>query len=293
MLTEAVGSRLDHIEPGTYLPAQSQPRPLAAGRPLPAPGWAVLALDREGRPGDVGRGIARRLGRLPVFPCVAVVLAILSFGSWAAGVLVVLATAAMVAFTTRLPSTRRWRSRRETWRRDRAALELRAQLASQLPEAHRQELVYLESLVEGVRNAGSGAFSSSSLVTRLDGLLLVFVDLALELRRVGSGFSKTAHATPAFGSTPLPGEEGETSEVMRLRRIARLRVRARDKCRARLDLLKNELAGIGQLIRLAHEQSLASRVPDAELARTVADVLDEAEHAWQARAEADAVACGA
>jgi hypothetical protein len=293
MLTEAVGSRLDHIEPGTYLPAHAQPRPPSPSRPLPAPGWSVLALDREGRTDDHGRGLVRRIGRLPVFPCVAVVLAILSIGSWAAGVLMVLVTAAMVAFMTRLPSTRRWRARRETWRRNREALELRAQLASQLPEAHRQELVYLESLVEAVRNAGSGAFSSSPLVTRLDGLLLVFVDLALELRRVSAGFSKTAHATPAFGATPLPGEEGEDSEVMRLRRIARLRVRARDKCRARLDLLKNELAGIGQLIRLAHEQSLASRVPDAELARTVADVLDEAEHAWQARVEADAVVCRA
>jgi hypothetical protein len=293
MLAEAVASRLDHIEPGAFVPAQSRSRPPASLRPLPAPGWSVLALDREGRGEDTTHRLARRLGRMPVFPCVAVVLAILSIGSWAAGVLVVLVTAAMVAFLSRLPSARRWRARRSTWRRHREALELRAQLASQLPEAHRQELVYLESLVEGVRHAGSGAFSSSSLVTRLDGLLVVFVHLALELRRVGAGFSKTAHATPAFGSTPASGADGEGSEVLRLRRIARLRVRARDKCRARLDLLKHELAGIGQLVRLAHEQSLASRVPDAELARTVADVLDEAEHAWQARAETDAVVCRA
>lgn len=293
MLTEAVGSRLDHIEPGTFLPAHTHSRSPTSRCPPAAPGWSILAAEREGRSSDGPRSLARRLGRLPVFPCVAVVLAILSIGSWAAGVLVVLVTAAFVAFMSRLPTTRRWRERRDATRRHREALELRAQLASQLPEAHRQELVYLESLVEGVRNAGSGAFSSSPLVARLDGLLLVFVDLALELRRVGAGFSRTAHATPAFGTTPAPGDDGECSEAMRLRRIARLRVRARDKCRARLDLLKNELAGIGQLIRLAHEQSLASRVPDAELARTVADVLDEAEHAWQARAEADAVVCSA
>ena len=67
------------------------------------------------------------------------------------------------------------------------------------------------------------------------------------------------------------------------------RVRARDRCRGRIDRLNHELAEIGQLVRLVHEQSLTSRFLDPDLEQTLADVLDEAEHAWQAHAEVDAV----
>jgi hypothetical protein len=79
------------------------------------------------------------------------------------------------------------------------------------------------------------------------------------------------------------------SERARSLKIAHLRTHARARCRARVQHLQAELASIGQLVRLVHEQTLARDVRHGELAKILTAVLEEAEVARQARDEVEAI----
>lgn len=253
------------------------------------PRWSRLALERElglgGRSHLELDTFGDRLSRVPIFACLAGALAVLAIGSWALALLTVTGAVVILLLLLQLPVTRRWQQRRLSARLDREAASLRTELSARLAGEQRAELGRLEVLVDDVRAREAPPPSgekrtASPLVARLDALLVLFVDLALELRRVSVGVSMTRGSAPRIVA-PDP---------TRGKRLARLRVRARARCLERIGRLESELTEIGELVRLVHEQSLASRVPDEELSRTVAEILDDAERAWQAHAEVDALA---
>jgi hypothetical protein len=268
-------------------------RPRAGAQPLPpVPRWSLLALERNGT-----RAISRATGlspraHPPVFAIFVAVLGGLAAGSWIVATLASVCTFAVVTGVLRLPAMRRWIASQELVHRHREAFALRSELASFLTEPLRSELARLESLVDAIRwreSRRGGKGVESPLLRRLDGLLMLYVDLAIEVRTASVGIAMTADTGPCVSPAPDGCDAGEDENGTRSHRIARLRIRARDRCRGRIDRLNHELAEIGQLVRLVHEQSLTSRFLDPDLEQTLADVLDEAEHAWQAHAEVDAV----
>ena len=271
-------------------------RPRTGAAPLPAvPRWSLLALERTGgRARPHPTGLSPR-AHPPVFAIFVAVLGGLAAGSWIVATLASVATFAIVTGAFRLPAMRRWLAAQELMQRHREAFALRSELASYLTEPLRSELARLESLVDSIRwretRRGGKAVLDSPLLRRLDGLLMLYVDLAIEVRTASVGIAMTADAVPTAPHPPhadVACDAAESAEN-RSHRIARLRVRARDRCRGRIERLNLELEEIGQLVRLVHEQSLTSRFLDPDLEQTLADVLDEAEHAWQAHAEVAAV----
>jgi hypothetical protein len=147
---------------------------------------------------------------------------------------------------------------------------------------HRMELGALEVLVERLRAEYSGSSRAElELVAQLDDLLVRYVDLGIELCRLGFGLGVTGNDAPRFALL-------DTDDAARSHRIARLRVRARNRCLARMRLLEREMANVGQLVRLVHEQSLTSRGSASELCRAVGEVLDDVERVWRARDEVEA-----
>jgi hypothetical protein len=275
-------------------------RPRPGAQPLPpVPRWSLLALERNGTRTIRATGLSPR-AHPPVFAIFVAVLGGLAAGSWIVATLASVCTFAVVTGVLRLPAMRRWIAAQELVHRHREAFALRSELASFLTEPLRSELARLESLVDAIRwrenrrGSSSKGTMESPLLRRLDGLLMLYVDLAIEVRTASVGIAMTADAAPCVTAGPTPEDPrdidaAEREAGNRSHRIARLRIRARDRCRGRIDRLNQELAEIGQLVRLVHEQSLTSRYLDGDLEQTLADVLDEAENAWQAHAEVAAV----
>lgn len=273
-------------------------RPRPGAQPLPpVPRWSLLALERNNGTRTIrATGLSPR-AHPPVFAIFVAVLGGLAAGSWIVATLASVCTFAVVTGVLRLPAMRRWISAQELVHRHREAFALRSELASFLTEPLRSELARLESLVDAIRwrenRRGSKGTMESPLLRRLDGLLMLYVDLAIEVRTASVGIAMTADAAPCVTAGPGPEDlrdmDAEHEAGNRSHRIARLRIRARDRCRGRIDRLNMELAEIGQLVRLVHEQSLTSRFLDGDLEQTLAEVLDEAENAWQAHAEVAAV----
>jgi hypothetical protein len=267
-----------------------------------APRWSMLALQREAelqrRRGLAPRdelGLARRV-IVPIAVGAATVVGLVTLGGLllAMGIVAVLATA--FAIVARLQVTRRWCERQRLFQLDHEALRLRGRLVSKLHREHRDELECLVGLVENVREHEAVRFgpgrAASTLVARLDALLLSYVERAIEVRGVAAGFSVTLDDEPKLlEPVPAAGEpDDRTAEPERRRalQILHLRRRAREMCRRRIERMERELGCIGQLVRLVHEQALASGLTHDELSGLLADVLDEAEHARQAREEVEA-----
>ena len=258
------------------------------------PAWSIIALERarRSRPDSKWARFERIAGATmaPFSICFAcVLLASISVWSWPVGIAV--ATMGSVAATLVRSSAigRRWRARAEIAARDCAAAQLKRELGGRLAPEQREELARLEILVEHVR-AQPGPFglpdgsTSGSLVSRLDGLIVLFVDLALELERSIAAFAATADDVP-------PSSELTTLDPSRARysRITQLRAQAREMCRRRITRLRADLGGVGQLVRLVHEQTLAAGLSNDEVARQLGEILDEAELARQAREELDGI----
>jgi hypothetical protein len=218
-----------------------------------------------------------------------------------AGLLVTVGLVAAVALAfalmSRLQVARRWGERQRLVRRDGEALRLRSRLVAKLHREHRDELECLVALVENVRAhesvRGGWGRAASTLVARLDALLLSYVERAIEVRGVAAGFAVTLDDEPRLVEPVVaagePDERAVEPERRRALQILALRRRARELCRRRIERMERELLCIGQLVRLVHEQALASGLSHDELSGLLADVLDEAEHARQAREEVDAV----
>ncbi|MCX4243323.1 hypothetical protein [Paraliomyxa miuraensis] len=278
-------------------PALSLVAERSAGAETPvrarAPRWSLLALEREvalrgvGVPEPIGavRGVLMpvALGATAVAGMVAV-----------AGLLVALGVASVVAVAAgtvaRLSVTRRWCERQRRARLDHEAVHLKAYLMTKLRRDHREELECLATLVENVREHEGlrPGPCVSTLVARLDALLLSYVDRAIEVRSVAAAFAVTMDDEPGLPAALRQAEAVDAideAERKRCFQILHLRTRAREMCRRRIRRMERELASIGQLVRLVHEQALASGLPHDELAGMLAEVLDEAEHARIAREE--------
>lgn len=270
-----------------------------AGTLVHAPRWSLMALERDAAQriaaGDVASlGLARRV-LVPSAVGAASVVGLMAL----AGLLVAVGVASTIvlalAVVMRLRVTQRWCERQRLAQLDHDAGRLRAHLLTKLRREHREELECLTMLVDNVREhetlrTGHGR-TVSTLVARLDALLLSYVDRAIEVRRVAAAFAVTLDDEPTL---PQAGKADEAADAMeeperrRCFQILHLRTRARELCRRRIQRMERELASIGQLVRLVHEQALASGLPHDELASMLAEVLDEAEHARMAREEIDA-----
>ncbi|HWB73495.1 MAG TPA: hypothetical protein VG755_01040 [Nannocystaceae bacterium] len=254
------------------------------------PAWSIIALERarRGRPDSKWARFERIAGAIMApfsigFACV--LLASISVWSWPLGIAVATMGSVAATLVRRSSFGRSWRERGEIAARDCAAAQLKRELGGRLAPDQREELARLEILVEHVR-AQPGPFGSTagSLVSRLDGLIVLFVDLALELERSIAAFAATADDVP-------PSGELATLDPSRARyvRIAQLRAQAREMCRRRITRLRADLGGVGQLVRLVHEQTLAAGLSSDEVARQLGEILDEAELARQAREELDGI----
>lgn len=266
-----------------------------------APRWSMLALQREvallehrsPRSCDEHE-LARVL--VPVAVGASTVVGLVALAGLLVAVGLVAAVALAFAVVSRLQVSRRWGERQRLVRLDGEALRLRARLVAKLHREHRDELECLVALVENVRDHESvragPSRASSTLVARLDALLLSYVERAIEVRGVAAGFAVTLDDEPRLVEPVPVGEPDERAvepERRRALQILQLRRRAREMCRRRIERMERELMCIGQLVRLVHEQALASGLSHDELSGLLADVLDEAEHARQAREEVDAV----
>jgi hypothetical protein len=210
---------------------------------------------------------------------------------WVVSIAFAVAATGALLSVMRLPATQRWRVRQETGRRDHEAVRTRSRLVTLMHREERAELERLSLLVENVREherlrrCGQPAV----LETRLDAILLSYVDRAIELRGVSAAFSATRCDEPGLPRLceVLDEHEPETKvEQDRAFRIFHLRESARNGCRRRIRRLRGELETIGQLVRLVHEQTFCSRLPCHELSELLADVLDEAELTREAGEEA-------
>lgn len=271
-------------------------QPLVVGR---APRWSILALQREVElqqrvghgPHDPGL-MFRVLG--PVAVGAATVVGLVALGGMLLALGLVAAVALAFTVVTRLRVTRRWCDRQRLLQLDNDAMRLRSRLVSKLHREHRDELECLVGLVENVREHEAVRFgarrASSTLVARLDALLLSYVERAIEVRGVAAGFAVTLDDEPKLlePAAALEPDLAGDPERRRALQILHLRRRAREMCRRRIERMERELACIGQLVRLVHEQALASALTHDELQGLLADVLDEAEHTRQAREEAEA-----
>jgi hypothetical protein len=264
-----------------------------------APRWSMLALQREAalmqRRGQLPAdpGLARRV-LVPAAVGAATVVGLVALGGLLVALGLVAAVAVAFAVVARLQVTQRWCERQRLIQVDHEALRLRSRLVSRLHREHRDELECLVALVENVREHEAVRFgpgrAPSTLVARLDALLLSYVERAIEVRGVAAGFAVTLDDEPRL-LEPVPTAESEAAndpERRRALQILHLRRRAREMCRRRIDRMERELACIGQLVRLVHEQALASGLTHDELSGLLADVLDEAEHAREAREEVEA-----
>lgn len=264
-----------------------------------APRWSMLALQRElalqqrrGR-GPHVPGLASRLAG-PAAVGAATVVGIAALGGLLVALGIVAAVALALAIVARLRVTRRWCERQRLLQLDTEALRLRTRLVSKLHREHRDELECLVTLVENVREHEALRFgpgrASSTLVARLDALLLSYVERAIEVRGVAAGFAVTLDDEPKLlePAAALEPDHAGDPERRRALQILHLRRRAREMCRRRIERMERELACIGQLVRLVHEQALASGLTHDELQGLLADVLDEAEHTRQAREEVEA-----
>jgi hypothetical protein len=268
-----------------------------------APRWSLLALQREvelqhlrgGAGGSEEQaGLARRV-LVPAAVGAATVVGLVALAGLLVALGLVAAVAVALSVVARLRVTQRWYERQRLLQLDNEALRLRARLVSRLHREHRDELECLVALVENVREheilrTGS-THGCSTLVARLDALLLSYVERAIEVRGVAAGFAVTLDDEPKLLEPRMPADpddrEGD-AERRRALQILHLRRRARELCRRRIERMERELACIGQLVRLVHEQALASGLTHDELSGLLADVLDEAEHARQAREEVEA-----
>jgi hypothetical protein len=265
-----------------------------------APRWSVLALQREAdaqlRRGPAPRDERRLVGRVlvPIAVGMSTMIGLVALGGPWVALGLVAAVALAFAIVARLQVTRRWCERQRLIQLDHDALRLRSRLVSRLHREHRDELERLVMLVESVRELEHGRVgpgrATSTLVARLDALLLSYVERAIEVRGVATGFAATLDDEPRLIEPMAPEAGGRTGEPERRRaqQILSLRTRARELCRRRIERIERELACIGQLVRLVHEQALASGLTHDELTGLLADVLDEAEHARQAREEVEA-----
>jgi hypothetical protein len=210
---------------------------------------------------------------------------------WVAAVAFGVAATTALGVALRLPATARWRHRQEALRIDQEAVRTRSRLVTLMHREERAELERLSLLVENVREHERLRRPGihAALESRLDAILLSFVDRAIELRGVSAAFSATRCDEPGLPrlSEVLDDHEPETAtEQDRAFRIFHLRESARNGCRRRIRRLRSELETIGQLVRLVHEQTFCSRLPCHELSELLADVLDEAELAREAGDEA-------
>ncbi len=268
-------------------------QPDAVRVPSAVPAWSMLAVARA-RAARPRSGWARyeRLASVTLVPFslgfACMLMAAMSIVSWPVALAVALVGSVVAAKLRGSFVGRSWRERNEQAARECAAVQLKRELQARLPADQREELARLELLVEHVR-AQPGPFGQdgggSPLVTRLDGLIVTYVDLALELGRSIAAFAATADDVPATDerAAELDGTRA------RYGRIAQLRTQARELCRRRIARLRADLGGVGQLIRLVHEQTLAAGIASDEVARTLGEVLDEAELARQAREELEGV----
>lgn len=254
------------------------------------PAWSIIALERARRE----RGGSRwehleRIVAATIAPCAitfaCALMAAISVWSWPVGIAVATVGSLVATVVRRTAIGRSWREHGEIAARDCAAAQLKRELGARLAPEQREELMRLEILVEHVRaHPGPLGGTSGSLVSRLDGLILLYVDLALELERSIAAFAATADDVP-------PSSELATADSGRARysRITQLRAQARELCRRRLTRLRADLGGVGQLVRLVHEQTLAAGLSSDEVARQLGEILDEAELARQAREELDGI----
>ena len=304
------GSSLDppRLRPIPVMRAISSPPPERAERSVArvevravgrAPRWSMLALQRETaalqRRGELPAepGLARRV-LVPAAVGAVTVVGLVALGGLRVALGLVVAVAMTFAVVARLHVTQRWVERQRLVQLDHEALRLRSRLVSRLHREHRDELECLVALVENVRDHealrhGPGR-APTPLVARLDALLLSYVERAIEVRGVAAGFAVTLDDEPKLVDPP-PAEESDAAHEPERRRalqILHLRRRAREMCRRRIERMERELACIGQLVRLVHEQALASGLTHDELSGLLADVLDEAEHAREAREEVEA-----
>lgn len=263
-----------------------------------APAWSVVALERTRR----GRVPSRwhRLERVTAATIVPLsiglgcgLLASLSMWSWLTAFVVACVAAACIALVRRSAIGRRWRANTEHDRRDWTACELRGERMARMTPAQRIELQSLEELVEHLRAqpialASAHELANAGFIERLDGLVGLYVELAVDLEQTIAAFSTTADDLPGYVE---PGTTFELSpRSSTYARITELRVQAREECRRRISRLRADLRGIGQVLRLVHEQALAAGLSRDEVARQLAEILDEAELAREARREVDGVA---
>lgn len=262
-----------------------------------APAWSVLALERARHDGAVPRW-----NRLERAICAAIVpvsiwigcilLASTSLWSWLTALVVAPLGIGGIMMLRRSGVGRRWRARAESDRREWAACELRGTLMARMTSAQRIELQSLEELVEHLRAqpiamACPQQVAGARVIARLDWLVSLYVDLAIELEDTLAAFATTADDLPGYvePGTSLEVHARSATYV----RITELRVQAREQCRRRIGRLRAELRGIGQVVRLVHEQALAAGLSRDEVARQLNDILDEAELVREVGEEVDAV----
>lgn len=261
--------------------------------PSAAPAWSMIALERaraaRPRPGwpRFERVVSVAWGPL-LIASACVVMTLTAALPWPIALGIAVMGAVVTTKVQRSAVGRRWRARNDEISRQHEAAVLKSALVSRLPAEQRHELARLEVLVEHVR-ARPGMFDAqpgagASVVDRLDALIVTYVDLALELERSVAAFAVTAEDLPGIDErVDLQGSRPAYE------RIARLRAQARAQCHRRIARLRADRGGVGQLIRLVHEQTLAAGIAGDEVARVLGEVLDDAELARAAREELDGV----
>jgi hypothetical protein len=273
-------------------------QPHASSRPAGlAPAWSILALERAAHDRAPTRWSRfERIASATIVPLSiwigCTLLAATHVWSWLMAAIVAPIGIGGILMLRRSGLGLRWRARAEHDRREWAACELRGALMARLTAAQRIELQSLEELVDHLRAqpaamARSQALADTQVVARLDGLVALYVDLAVELEETIAAFATTADDLPGYV------EPGTTVEVhprsTTYVRITELRVQAREQCRRRIGRLRADLRGIGQVVRLVHEQALAAGLSGDEVARQLSEILDEAERVREAGEEADAL----
>jgi hypothetical protein len=197
--------------------------------------------------------------------------------------------ALLFAVVPRLGAFRRYVDRRIEEAEREAAAEARLELLAQMTSEHRSELERLEAVADKIREritpAGSGVDVVVNDCLGLGQLLSTYVKLAIAYKASMECLAATNRQAlrdeiRVLSAARLGAHEQARALALRRLAIAEMRAERWDRSWSDVEAMRHQLAMIGELIHLTHEQCSAPADPravSAEIDRAIAS-LQENEH---------------
>ncbi|MGH7272200.1 MAG: hypothetical protein ACREJ3_17360 [Polyangiaceae bacterium] len=281
--------------PGAPAPAVDRPQPKRERCAGPFRRVARSSADA----GRIKRGTSVYIKHALVHPWHVVVLAgatVFGVANWSLLVLLLVFAGAEIVLLgaiLRLRAFRRYVDERLD-QIDRAhAAEQRATLLLQMGDDHRRELLRLESIVDRIRDATSPHGTAAQIaVDECLHLLASYVRLAIAhnvSRECLASVNRHALEDEIRSLEAARFAQGPHARALAQRRMAIARKRADrwDRSREALDSIGQQLAMIGELVQLTHEQVAAPADPSGAIGEIdrVVDELDDSRGALDEVAE--------